>query len=109
MLDGIELYASACYDNTQRHLTNIGALSTVEEILAYDYTLGYPEKLEGSDAYISCHISRDGACLSRLHEGSGSIPCLFLYLPHTMPWASTSGFFPALVIHGNVCGRQFIP
>lgn len=45
MLDGIELYASACYDNTQRHLTNIGALSTVEEILAYDYTLGYPEKL----------------------------------------------------------------
>lgn len=45
MLDGIELYASACYDNTQRHLTNIGALSTVEEILAYNYTLGYPEKL----------------------------------------------------------------
>lgn len=45
MLDGIELYASACYDNTQRHLANIAALSTVEEILAYDYTLGYPEKL----------------------------------------------------------------
>lgn len=45
MLDVIELYASACYDNTQRHLANIGALSTVEEILAYDYTLGYPEKL----------------------------------------------------------------
>lgn len=45
MLDGIELYASACYDNTQRHLANIDALSTVEEILAYNYTLGYPEKL----------------------------------------------------------------
>lgn len=45
MLDGIELYASTCYDNTQRHLTNIGALSTVEEILTYDYTLSYPEKL----------------------------------------------------------------
>jgi hypothetical protein len=45
MLFAIELYASACYDNTQRHLAAIQALQTIEEIEAYDYTTGYPEKL----------------------------------------------------------------
>lgn len=45
MLYAIELYASACYDNTQRHLAAIQALQTIEEIEAYDYTTGYPEKL----------------------------------------------------------------
>jgi hypothetical protein len=45
MLDGIELYASACYDNTQRHLSNVRALDSVVEIESYDYTIGYPEKL----------------------------------------------------------------
>lgn len=45
MLDGIELYASSCYDVTQMHLANIENLVSVEEIKAYDYTLGYPEKL----------------------------------------------------------------
>jgi len=45
MLYFIENYASACYDNTQRHLANIEKLETVEEIKSYDYTTGYPEKL----------------------------------------------------------------
>lgn len=45
MLDGIELYASACYDNTQQHLSNVKALDSVVEIESYDYTIGYPEKL----------------------------------------------------------------
>lgn len=45
MLFAIELYASACYDNTQRHLATIKELQTIEEIEGYDYTLGYPEKL----------------------------------------------------------------
>ena len=45
MLYAIELYASACYDNTQRHLAAIQALQSIEEIEAYDYTTGYPEKL----------------------------------------------------------------
>lgn len=45
MLYAIELYASACYDNTQRHLAAIQALQTIEEIEGYDYTQGYPEKL----------------------------------------------------------------
>lgn len=46
MLYALEVYASACYDNTQRHLATIDALSTIDEIKAYDYTTGYPNKLE---------------------------------------------------------------
>lgn len=45
MLYAIELYASACYDNTQRHYAAINALTTVEELEQYDYKVGYPEKL----------------------------------------------------------------
>ena len=45
MLDGIELYASACYDNTQRHLSVINALESADAIKAYDYKEGYPQKL----------------------------------------------------------------
>lgn len=45
MLDGIELYASACYDVTQMHLAAINTLTSVEEVKSYDYLAGYPEKL----------------------------------------------------------------
>ena len=45
MLYLIEIYASACYDNTQRHLANLDKLTTIEEIESYDYKSGYPEKL----------------------------------------------------------------
>lgn len=46
MLYAIEIYASACYDNTQYHLSEVSKLETIEEIDAYDYTSGYPEKLQ---------------------------------------------------------------
>ena len=45
MLYAIELYASACYDNTQKHLAIVKTLKTEEEIIAYDYKANYPEKL----------------------------------------------------------------
>ena len=45
MLYAIEVYASACYDNTQLHLSNVEKLNTVDEINEYDYRVGYPEKL----------------------------------------------------------------
>lgn len=45
MLYALELYASKCYDNTQRHLAAVESLTTIEEVKAYDYTTGYPEKL----------------------------------------------------------------
>ena len=46
MLYALELYASQCYDNTQRHLAAVDALESKEEIDAYDYRTGYPVKLE---------------------------------------------------------------
>lgn len=45
MLYAVELYASACYDTTQKHKGNIMKLETIEEIEAYDFTVDYPEKL----------------------------------------------------------------
>ena len=45
MFDGIELYASACYEVTQMHLANIVTLTSVEEVKNYDYLAGYPQKL----------------------------------------------------------------
>lgn len=45
MLNAIELYASACYDNTQKHLSVAGMMISSEEMVAYDYKAGYPEKL----------------------------------------------------------------
>ena len=46
MLYALEVYASACYDNTQRHLAAVDALESKEAIDAYDYREGYPDKLE---------------------------------------------------------------
>lgn len=46
MLLAIEVYASECYDNTQRHLAEVDKLETYEEIKSYDYRVGYPEKLK---------------------------------------------------------------
>lgn len=46
MLYALEVYASMCYDQTQAHLAAIDALTTVEEVEAYDHTSGYPEKLK---------------------------------------------------------------
>ena len=46
MLMALELYASQCYDNTQRHLAAVNALESIEQVEAYDYKAGYPNKLE---------------------------------------------------------------
>lgn len=46
MLLAIEVYASECYDNTQRHIAAVDMLETKEEIAAYDYRVGYPNILE---------------------------------------------------------------
>ena len=46
MLYALEVYASQCYDNTQRHLAAVDGLMNYEEVAEYDYSVGYPEKLE---------------------------------------------------------------
>lgn len=46
MLLAIEIYASECYDNTQRHLAEVDKLETKEDIESYDFRSGYPQPLE---------------------------------------------------------------
>ena len=41
----LEAYAYKCYVNTAKHQQKIQSLQTLEDILNYDYTTGYPEKI----------------------------------------------------------------
>lgn len=45
VLDLVQRYADACFIVTERHKIAVRTLQTVEEVEAYDYTTGYPEKL----------------------------------------------------------------
>ena len=45
MLNRLEIYASESYDVTQGHLARIALMESVAEVLGYDFTEGYPEKL----------------------------------------------------------------
>lgn len=45
LLSALEMYALECYNKTAEHKNNVNSLTTVDEILAYDYTQGYPDKL----------------------------------------------------------------
>lgn len=45
MLSALEVYAIDCYNKTTDHIYAVNNLTTVEEIEAYDYRVGYPEKL----------------------------------------------------------------
>ena len=46
MLSTLELYALDCYNKTAEHKVNVRNLSSIEEVHNYDYTQGYPSKLE---------------------------------------------------------------
>ena len=46
ILTSLELYATYCYDNTQRHIAEVMKMDSVEAIETYGYTTGYPDKLE---------------------------------------------------------------
>lgn len=45
MLTALEIYASACYDNTQYHIAEVKKITNLEDLKNYDYKVGYPEKL----------------------------------------------------------------
>ena len=46
IISHIEAYAKDCYNATAQHKANVSAMNTVEEVLGYDYTKGYPEQLK---------------------------------------------------------------
>lgn len=41
----VEDYAGACYDVTASHKAAVNTLDTIDAVEGYDYTTGYPEKL----------------------------------------------------------------
>jgi hypothetical protein len=41
----IQIYADSCYFVTENHKKEVNALETIEEVDAYDYKAGYPDKL----------------------------------------------------------------
>lgn len=45
MMAALEVYAIDCFNKTTDHEYAIKALQTVEDVEAYDFTIGYPEKL----------------------------------------------------------------
>lgn len=45
MMEALEVYAIECYNKTTDHNYAIKALETLEDVEAYDYKVGYPEKL----------------------------------------------------------------
>ena len=45
MLAAIQLYADACFIVTKQHKMAVNALTSIEEVDSYDYTAGYPKKL----------------------------------------------------------------
>ena len=45
LLAQVQLYADQCYIITKQHKSAVNALTAIEDVDAYDYTVGYPEKL----------------------------------------------------------------
>ena len=48
LLSALEMYALECFNVTAAHKKAVSEMSTVEEVLEYDYTAGYPKILEMS-------------------------------------------------------------
>ena len=45
LLSALEMYALECFNVTAAHKKAVNELTSVEEVLSYDYTKGYPAKL----------------------------------------------------------------
>lgn len=45
MLAALEVYAAEALNATERHKNNVNAMDNIQDVIDYDYTTGYPEKL----------------------------------------------------------------
>lgn len=45
ILSALEVYAIDCYNKTTDHIFAVKALTNIEDVKNYDYTIGYPDKL----------------------------------------------------------------
>ena len=45
LLSALEMYALECFNVTAAHKKAVSVLESIEDVLGYDYTSGYPDKL----------------------------------------------------------------
>lgn len=45
MLNALEVYAAEALNNTERHKAAVDAMTSLQEVIDYDYTANYPSKL----------------------------------------------------------------
>lgn len=45
LLSALEMYALECFNVTAAHRKAVNEMTTLEDVLGYDYTCGYPQKL----------------------------------------------------------------
>lgn len=45
LLSALEIYALECFNVTAEHKKNVLTLDNIDDLVSYDYTKGYPEKL----------------------------------------------------------------
>lgn len=46
LLSALEMYALECFNVTAAHKKAVSSIESIEDILTYDYTAGYPDKLK---------------------------------------------------------------
>lgn len=46
MLAALEVYAAEALNTTERHKNAVMDMDNIQDVTDYDYTTGYPEKLE---------------------------------------------------------------
>lgn len=46
VIDSVDLYASECYNTTQRHIATVKSITDKSRLESYDYTVGYPDKVK---------------------------------------------------------------
>lgn len=46
ILNAVEVYALTCFNTTAQHKADVYKLTSLEEIMSYDVTAGYPQKLQ---------------------------------------------------------------
>lgn len=49
MLNALEVYAAEALNATERHKNNINTMDNIQDVIDYDYTTGYPTKLNFGD------------------------------------------------------------
>lgn len=56
MLNALEVYAGDALNATERHKATVASLDSLEDVLSYDYTTGYPEILNLTPQWLQQHI-----------------------------------------------------